>query len=87
MGVEITGINRGGRGRKSENPSYCNDSTERDMADEMGKIDGSARLLAATMLCFDRYAVQWRCTAQQAMRIVEGMQRASVEEYRSGKAG
>lgn len=75
-------INRGGRGHKSENPSYCTDDTQREKADAFNKADGSARLLAATMLYFGRLAHEWRVSTEQAMRIVDGMQRAGLDDYR-----
>lgn len=72
-------INRGGRGRKSENPSYCTDDTARDIADRNNKHEGSARLFAAIMLYHQKRAQQWGVSIEQAARITEGMCRASMD--------
>lgn len=77
-------VNRGGRGRKSENPTYCTDDTEMEKADELRKIEGSARLLAAMMRHFERLGASWGVAPGVAVRIVDGMQRAGLEDYLSG---
>lgn len=77
-------VNRGGRGHKSENPSYCKDDTQREQARLCGDAEGCARLLEAVMLYHRRRAAEWRVPVFTAIRITEGMTRASEEEYRPG---
>jgi len=74
-------VNRGGRGHRSECPSYCKDDTARELADQEQKLDGSARLLEAMVLYYQKLASQWGVSLEMAMRIVDGMQRASLESY------
>ena len=84
MSAMVT-INRGGRGRKSETPTYISRTAaydaQREMTDIERKIDGSNRLREAIRLYHERNARRWGVSFGVAVNLCEAMQRKSLDGY------